>query len=170
MYCLRKCCYLRKIKNQESNGDAVSKENCGGEKDDDDDTLCAGVCVVCPTGILVNQSHHLFWGLPKGLREKNERLVDCAIRELREETGFVVDERDLHSHVFSFRYSNFNRKIIIFFYVTKNKIELCPQSKIFTDSTGYGFIKPQCFLELCYNGKLEINYYTRVLIKKIFNF
>jgi 8-oxo-dGTP pyrophosphatase MutT (NUDIX family) len=167
MYCLRKCCFLRQINNSEKKEFENTNEKY--IKEDSKDVVCAGVCVICPNGILVNQSHHLFWGLPKGLCETDECLIDCAVRELKEETGLHLDKKDLHSHVFSFRYSNLNRKIIIFFYITKKEIELCNSTNVFNDSTGYGFIKPLCFLELCYNGKLEINYYTRVLIKKIFN-
>ena len=34
-------------------------------------------------------------GLPKGKREKGERLRDCAVREVREELGVVTEPGDL---------------------------------------------------------------------------
>lgn len=36
---------------------------------------------------LISQSGGSVWGLPKGHVEKRERLIDTAVREVREETG-----------------------------------------------------------------------------------
>ena len=35
------------------------------------------------------------WTIPKGLPEKNETLIDAAIRELKEETGMIVAKENL---------------------------------------------------------------------------
>lgn len=45
--------------------------------------------------ILIIQSYGTFWGLPKGHMEKNESIVQCAIRETYEETGIELTEKDL---------------------------------------------------------------------------
>ncbi len=36
---------------------------------------------------LLLKQHQGHWGFPKGHIEKGERLIDTAVRELREETG-----------------------------------------------------------------------------------
>ena len=35
------------------------------------------------------------WTLPKGAREEGESLKECAVRELREETGITIDSKEL---------------------------------------------------------------------------
>lgn len=37
---------------------------------------------------LVHRPEHLDWTLPKGKLEAGEALADCALREVREETGY----------------------------------------------------------------------------------
>lgn len=158
LFCLRKCCELKFV-NSDVCDSSVYKENIPN--------YGAGVCVITPEGILVSQAHHLYWGLPKGIIENNESIMQCALRELEEETGLVISSRQLNKFVFSFRYKDMNRKVTIFFMISKNIIEL-QQNCAFSDSTGYGFIKPLCILELYYSGKIKINYFTRVLLKLLF--
>lgn len=45
--------------------------------------------------ILIIQSYHKHWGLPKGHLEHNETQQDCAIRETFEETGIHIDKSQL---------------------------------------------------------------------------
>lgn len=45
--------------------------------------------------ILIIQSYGTFWGLPKGHREQEESMIQCAIRETFEETGIQLSEKDL---------------------------------------------------------------------------
>ena len=45
--------------------------------------------------IISRKDNHNDFGLPGGKKEENETLAQCAVRELREETGFIVDEKDL---------------------------------------------------------------------------
>jgi len=133
----------------------------------DRDKTCAGVCVISKKKILVNQSYNLFWGIPKGIVENNESLIDCALRELEEETSVKLEPTDLAKYVFSFRYTNINRKICIFFAILPD-YHVLNELSFDNDSTGYGFIKPLCLLELFYSRKIKINYFTRVLINKLF--
>jgi 8-oxo-dGTP pyrophosphatase MutT (NUDIX family) len=44
---------------------------------------------------LVKQREVQKWGFPKGSREWNETKLDCMTRELKEETGLVLNE---HKH------------------------------------------------------------------------
>jgi 8-oxo-dGTP pyrophosphatase MutT (NUDIX family) len=161
IFCFRKCCNLKVVKPSEHTcttlDEEINKTHFG-----------AGVCVISPDGVLVSQAHHLFWGFPKGIIENNESLVECALRELEEETGLVVLSCELQKFVFSFRYKDINRKVTIFFLISKKSILLNKSEHIFSDSTGYGFVQPICFLELYYSGKIKINYFTRILLKLLF--
>ncbi|MDR3627258.1 MAG: NUDIX domain-containing protein [Ignavibacteriaceae bacterium] len=46
------------------------------------------VFLVHPGGPFFQNKDKGFWGIPKGLQEGNEVLLDTAVREFREETGF----------------------------------------------------------------------------------
>lgn len=157
--CFRKCCKLNLINstNELDDNFDLNKDHFG-----------AGVCVITPDGVLISQAHHLFWGFPKGIIENDESLLQCAIRELKEETGLVVSSCQLNKFVFSFRYRDINRKVTIFFLISKQTIDIDKTKHIYSDSTGYGFIQPICFLELYYSGLIKINYFTRILIKLLF--
>jgi predicted NUDIX family NTP pyrophosphohydrolase len=45
------------------------------------------VFLVHPGGPFFQNKDEGFWGIPKGLKEENEDLLDTAVREFREETG-----------------------------------------------------------------------------------
>lgn len=157
LQCFRKCCCLNMIEN--NNVECYSSEEGHSS---------AGVCVITPKGILVSQSYNLYWGFPKGLREENESILDCALRELLEETGVYVKKEQLKKFVFSFRYKNISRKVSIFFLISDGENFQCNPVNILNDSTGYGFIQPICLLELYYSGTIKVNYFTRIILKIIF--
>ncbi len=47
------------------------------------------IFLVHPGGPFYVNKDEGFWGIPKGLSEKNEELLDTAIREFKEETGIT---------------------------------------------------------------------------------
>lgn len=51
----------------------------------------AGGMIVYKNKILIIQSNFKKWGFPKGHRNKGESVLECAIREIREETSLVVN-------------------------------------------------------------------------------
>jgi 8-oxo-dGTP diphosphatase len=51
------------------------------------------------------------WSLPKGKRERDETLLECAIREVREETGLGCDVGDELTTV-EYRHRSGRRKIV----------------------------------------------------------
>jgi len=156
--CYRKCCCQL---------DVTYKTTASFYDDDDMPKYCAGVCVISHRGILVSQSYNLYWGIPKGIVNQNESLQECALRELYEETKLKLDSSQLSRTVFKFRYKNIYRRVCVFFAYVNNLDSLQAQVGD-EESTGCGFIHPTCLLELFYSGKIKINYFTRVLINKIF--
>lgn len=156
--CYRKCrCTL------------ITKQQCLQRMTDTDSRdvkTCAGVCVISSKGILVNQAYQMYWGIPKGVVEDGENIVDCALRELKEETGIVIESRDLSRYIFNFKYKNIKRQVFIFFaYVDDTSIEA---DNLDPECTGYGFVFPRCLNELFYSRQLKLNYFTRVLLNKFF--
>lgn len=145
------------------------KDTADFYEDDDTPKQCAGVCVVSRRGILINQSYNLYWGIPKGIRNESESLRACAIRELFEETNLKLDKSQLTRNMFKFKYKNISRQVCVFF-AHVDAVDVLPRINTGNDaeSTGCGFIHPKCLLELFYSGKIKINYFTRVLINKIF--
>ena len=156
--CYRKCrCCL----------DVTVKTVANFYDDDDLPKQCAGVCVINRRGILVSQSYNLYWGIPKGIANPDESLRQCALRELFEETNLKLEPDQLSRVVFTFRYRNIHRRVCVFFAHVDDTTAL--QARVGDEeSTGCGFIHPSCLLELFYSGKIKINYFTRVLINKIF--
>ncbi len=51
----------------------------------------AGCIITCHDKYLFVQTLHETWGFPKGSIEKGETEVECAVREVREETGVDVN-------------------------------------------------------------------------------
>ena len=47
------------------------------------------------TKILLVQSNGNMWGIPKGTIKDNETSICCALREVHEETGLVLDIKDI---------------------------------------------------------------------------
>lgn len=53
---------------------------------------CAGFIVVCNDCVLLVSTHKNVWGFPKGKRHTKELHIDCAYRELKEETGLTAKD------------------------------------------------------------------------------
>ena len=62
---------------------------------------CFGGLVICPDTkrvLLVEPANHyqdVFWTFPKGHQDPDETSVECAIREVYEETGFFCETLSL---------------------------------------------------------------------------
>lgn len=59
--------------------------------DPDYSIIKAGGMIIYKNKILIVQSNFNKWGFPKGTRDPGESVLECAIREIREETSLVVD-------------------------------------------------------------------------------
>lgn len=115
--------------------------------------------------ILLVQSRGQFWGPPKGGVNKNESLVECACREVNEETGMIVKEEQFIGNVIV--------KNKAMYYLTpfiQGDSMLLPQKHIDNnDANGIGWFSVDCLNDLINKKKIDINQHCRLLIKKIFD-
>lgn len=70
-----------------------------------------------------------YWGFPKGHRERNEKGIDAARRELKEETGLTarLDERATFEqrYIFTFKGTVVRKKVTYYLgYVREKKLKL----------------------------------------------
>jgi predicted NUDIX family NTP pyrophosphohydrolase len=84
-----------------------------------------GVFVFNPDGRMlichVTNADKFTWSIPKGRIDGNERPVESAIRELREETGIIAEEADL-KEIGRSSYKS-GRELIAFSYYPKYPID-----------------------------------------------
>ena len=113
--------------------------------------------------VLLVQSRGQMWGPPKGTMKPDESVLDCAIREVKEETGIELSE------------TNFLGEIVIkskaLYYFSERDIEeITPQTNVEdNDANGIGWFDIECLNDLIQDGKIFITQHCRILIKKIFN-
>lgn len=92
--------------------------------------VSCGIYLITPSGKMVichpTNSPFCIWGIPKGIKEKNETELEAAKREFREETGFDIDKNEI-LHIEScgepLKYKNKNKYFKGFVCLLKNEIE-----------------------------------------------
>ena len=113
--------------------------------------------------ILVIQSRGNLWGFPKGSFEEGETSRDCAKRELKEETGIIINIDLLKTEY------NVNN-LVSYFYVKYPVIDnINIQEDKNNDATGIGWIKVECFKNLIETKKITINYHAKRCLSKFFS-
>lgn len=105
----------------------------------------AGGMIVYKNKILIVQSNFNKWGFPKGHRNSGEDVLECAIREIKEETSLVVDltENDRLQYICDstvMYYKQLTRKPKI------NIKQIIQEQK---DCTGITWIKLSCLKRQC---------------------
>jgi ADP-ribose pyrophosphatase YjhB (NUDIX family) len=125
--------------------------------------LKAGVFMYDPDekSVLLVQSRGYLWGLPKGTFEDDidKNLVDCAIRELKEETGLTIKAEEF-------------RKVIkvknraTYFYTERKSCSVSIQDGEENDANGIAWIKIDCLIDCINNGQIFINQHCRIAFKK----
>jgi len=114
--------------------------------------------------ILLVQSRGNLWGAPKGTLNFAETEINCAKREVLEETGLVISESD------------FTKKTVIqnrvsYFYLNTPECYVDIQDHIKgNDANGIGWIKPDCLKKSIINGNISITYHSRIIFKRFLNY
>lgn len=126
--------------------------------------LKAGVFVFDPgeNRVLLVQSRGCLWGPPKGTLERGETVSQCAVRELREETGIEITPREFSRGVRI-------RKRLILFYVEKQYFHLSVPIFDGNDANGLTWIKIPCLLRCIERGQIMISHYCRIALKRFCN-
>ena len=108
--------------------------------------------------ILIVQSRGNMWGFPKGSLEEGENFNDCAIRELREETGINLESDVLDTSV-PYRLNHY----VKYYYITTEEdySDIGIHDDINNDANGICWIKLSCLKDLLVNDKIIFNYHAR---------
>jgi len=109
--------------------------------------------------VLIVQSRGNLWGLPKGTLEYGETAIQCAIREVKEETGLLISE-DKFTNCVKIK----NRAF--YFYMQKPECEVTVQTQIVNnDVNSLGWIKPECLRDYVRKGYIAPNKHCRIVFK-----
>lgn len=156
-YCENKCCKIY-IHNYSKTISSYVKPIVNYKK--------AGVFIFDPKEdrVLLVQSRGHFFGPPKGSLNINESYIECAIRELKEETGININPVNLLKAVTV-------KNNAIYYYTEMNMYnhDICIQKSYFgNDATGITWIKMDCLEKSILNGNIALNHYAKIAFYKLF--
>ena len=149
-YCKKRCC---KIQQQEYTGNKTIYDKGNGNRK-------AGLFVHDPeTGkLLLVQSRGFLWGFPKGSMEGEETVKECAIREMKEETGIEVDIETLGKNYFTHRNTYF------LYEMKECEVDITRINN--NDSCGITWINDECLKNCIQEGRIKLNKAAETLISK----
>jgi hypothetical protein len=113
--------------------------------------------------VLLVQSRGQMWGCPKGTLKDYENPLDCAIREVKEETGIDIEEKELSDYIIM------NSKVQYYLFEMKENNVYIQNHIEDNDANGIGWFNIHCLEILVYKGIININQQCRMLIKKVFS-
>lgn len=106
--------------------------------------------------VLLIQSRGHLWGPPKGSMNYEELEIDCATREVYEETGIEIDTTKLTN------YTNIHNRAT-YFYSEMDECDVNVQDGIRgNDANGIGWIKPDCLEKCIENGNISLTQHCRL--------
>ena len=131
----------------------------------------AGVIIYNKTlnKILIIQSRGNLWGFPKGSFNEDESFQECALRELKEETGIVLSNKIIEGS----RYHNVNNNVR--YYFVESNIDYGDVNLQYdkhctnNDVNGICWLNIECLKDLYFNNKIKLNYHARNCLYKFFN-
>jgi ADP-ribose pyrophosphatase YjhB (NUDIX family) len=114
--------------------------------------------------VLLVQSCGLFWGPPKGTLEEgiNETILECAIREVKEETGLDISPEELRGEIKV-------KNKITFFYCERKTCSVQIQNIKGNDANGITWIKIECLKDLIKTKKIIVNRHCILTMLKFLN-
>ncbi|MGL5357031.1 MAG: NUDIX hydrolase [Cetobacterium sp.] len=125
--------------------------------------------------VLLVQSRGVFWGFPKGSVEEGETLLECAKREILEETSIDLDDLDLSIEAQDFfiyhNRTHYYMKIVD----EKPRIDIKKIKSIkFNDCTGIAWVDLDCLTDNLtdktkMDSKLRLNHSAKEIISRISN-
>ena len=111
--------------------------------------------------VLLVQSRGRLWGCPKGTSNVDESIVHCAIREVKEETGLDIEEKDFK------RVIKVQNKAV-YYYIERPVCDVQIQNTVpDNDANGICWIKPTCLENGIRNGDISVSQHCRALFRKI---
>jgi 8-oxo-dGTP pyrophosphatase MutT (NUDIX family) len=115
--------------------------------------------------ILLVQSRGMKWGPPKGTIEDADLTIeDCAIREVFEETGLLIDKKQLKPE-FIYRIDR-----ATYYYIELNEHSIGNiDSNDDNDASGITWINIDCLLKMVNRKTIDINSHCKKLLRKFFN-
>lgn len=159
IYCLDKCCKIEYI---DYNDNIISHFKYTKQMNKK-----AGVCIYNSTrgSILIVQSRGKLWGFPKGTLEENETYIECAVRELKEETTIELSPVSLNKSI------NIKNRSAYYIYDTLYELGSMPEDagSIENDVTGISWIKINCLQNLVKQKIIQLNYHTKYILKNYLN-
>jgi ADP-ribose pyrophosphatase YjhB (NUDIX family) len=119
------------------------------------------ICDPKTNKVLIIQSRGHLWGPPKGTTEEGETEIQCAIREVKEETGLEISENCLSEPIAIYNKATY-------FYLEMNECELNVQDNDPTnDANGIGWIKIECLEKCIEKGNISISKHFRMLFRQL---
>jgi len=154
--CEKGCCSIKIKEGQWLHQRHVRRGNCRK----------AGVFVYDPqnNAVLLVQSRGLLWGPAKGTLEVdlNETNIDCAIRELKEETG-------LDATITDFTRAIKIKNRVLYYYMEYPVCNVEVQDHLNNDANGIAWIKIDCLKECISAGNIILNQHCKIAFKKFMN-
>ena len=113
--------------------------------------------------VLLVQSRGNLWGIPKGTFEEGETSLECAIREVKEETGLDIDKDNLHKLYVI-------KKNAFYYFLNMKETTVTIQSGIENnDVNGIGWIKIECLKELVRLKTMKLNHHAKLCFQHFLN-
>ena len=125
--------------------------------------------------LLLTQSYNNLWGVPKGKREGEETVQECACREVREESGVKISLASL-DNCQEYKYvPHYDKQLTIhiFKYIMPTiDYVTCVLEKLSTndmhdDSTGFGWIDLNCLQTAVKKRDIKLNAVTKYVLAKL---